>query len=72
MNIEYIEEIYMSIYIYIHIYIYLNHFAVQPKLTQYCKSTIYFFKLCAHGISLHLGAGMGPKFLSPIKWPHCP
>ena len=25
---------------YIYIYIWLNHFAVQQKLTQHCKSTI--------------------------------
>ena len=23
-------------------YVWLNHFAVQQKLTQHCKSTIYF------------------------------
>ena len=28
------------------IYIYLNHFAVQQKLTQCCKSTILQFKKC--------------------------
>ena len=26
-------------------YIYLNHFAVQQKLTQHCKSTLYFTKI---------------------------
>ena len=26
--------------IYIHIHVKLNHFAVQQKLTQYCKSTV--------------------------------
>ena len=30
-------------YIYIYIYIKLNHFAVQQKLTQHCKSTIFSF-----------------------------
>ena len=25
-------------------YIYLNHFTVHLKLTQYCKSNIYFIK----------------------------
>ena len=35
-------SIYMTEYIYITVYIYIkwNHFAVQQKLTQYCKSTI--------------------------------
>ena len=32
------------IYIYIYIYKYTNHFAVQKKLTQHCKSTILRFR----------------------------
>ena len=31
-------------YIYIYIYKYTNHFAVQKKLTQHCKSTILRFR----------------------------
>ena len=33
------------IYIYIYIYIKLNHFAVDLKLTQHCKSTILQLKI---------------------------
>ena len=34
------EKEYMCVYIYI----YVNHFAVQQKLTQHCKSTILQFR----------------------------
>ena len=38
--------VHIHIYTYVHIHIYADQFAVEPKLTQYCKSTILrFFKL---------------------------
>ena len=36
---------YMYIYIFIYIYIYMNHFPVNIKLTQLCKSTILQLKI---------------------------
>ena len=35
--------------IYMYIYIWLNHFAVQQKSTQHCKSTIFQLKKCNPG-----------------------
>ena len=55
-RIVYITYLYLNIYIYIHIplseymyiseyiHMYQNYFSVHLKLTQYCKSTIYFSK----------------------------
>ena len=34
------KDVYVCIYMCVYIYIYLNHFAIQQKLTQHCKSTI--------------------------------
>ena len=34
------KEYLKSMYIYMYIYVKLNHFAVQQKLTQHCKSTL--------------------------------
>ena len=51
---EYLKR--MCVYIYIHththIYIYLNHFAVQQKLTQHCKST-------GERVEREVGGGIG-------------
>ena len=44
----YIKDIYVYMYIYaykVYMFIYMNHFSVQGKLTQHCKSaTLLFFK----------------------------
>ena len=37
---EYFKKECVCVYIHTHIYIKLNHFAIQQKLTQHCKSTI--------------------------------
>ena len=33
------------VYMYVYIYIYMNHFSVQQKLKQFCKSTILQYQL---------------------------
>ena len=49
---------YTTIYIYIYIYMCVNHFAVQQKLAEHCKSTILQFKNnCSLSFPLHWACG---------------
>ena len=75
-NLKYVSEI-LYIYIYlkycvcIYIYIYLNHFAVHLKLTQYCKSIIFWSSHCGRAVmnltSVHEDAGSIPGLAQGVK-----
>ena len=54
------------VYMYVYIYIYMNHFSVQQKLKQFCKSTILQYQLVwRHFYKL----GLVSLFLS--SWEKC-